>query len=122
MKKRSAKPKRMRRGDGKVAFFGLLREIAMGLDRRETQTAIYERHKDRLNISLRQFSYLVSRYQNDLNAAIGKLHSYDRRAPPSDRPEAVPDRQAPRQPLFIRPDEQADFHFDPMDAYRKKWD
>jgi hypothetical protein len=109
----------------------LLREIAEGLARREPHVRIYERHKDQLRITVRQFNYLIREHQAELNALINgaarpsqfssvALAAQSRDTTPSTS-RGPPKAQTP---VFIGPDKEEkyrDFHFEPLDAYRKNW-
>jgi hypothetical protein len=60
----------VRRGEGRVAFFALLTQIAGGLVRGETRTAIYERYNAQLNMKRRWFCSLIREYSDELEKAV----------------------------------------------------
>ncbi|MFT4080216.1 hypothetical protein [Rhodomicrobium sp.] len=105
-------------GDGRIAFTALLPEIAGELTRKAPMSRIYAKHKTRLGISYRQFIRLVREYRHQASddddpvglPGLGVASP----SPPADG--------RPRKPLYVGPPEERTFHFDPMDAYRKKYD
>ena len=103
---------------GASPFTRLLPEIVSELRLKAPMSRIYAKHKGRLGISYRQFIRLVREYRDEASDEAGpgsppRLEA----ASPSPPPEA-----GARKPLYIGPPEERTFHFDPMDAYRKKYD
>ncbi|ADP72048.1 hypothetical protein Rvan_2840 [Rhodomicrobium vannielii ATCC 17100] len=114
--KRGEKP-RAKWGDGRIAFTALLPEIAGELTRKAPMSRIYAKHKTRLGVSYRQFIRLVREYRDQASdAAPVGLPGLGAASP------SPPAHGRPRTPLYVGPPEERTFHFDPMDAYRKKYD
>jgi hypothetical protein len=143
-------------GDGRVAFFALMPQIALGLARKEPKSRIYERHKEALKVSYRQFVYLTHEYRDELNARMETLGGSDSGGSQAGRvtptlPAAAPPRRShseqkpglaqhdpgarglpggdatvnatkPAGQSSGQPEKRRDFHYDPMDAYRFKFD
>ena len=109
---------RARWGDGRIAFYALLPEIVSELRLKAPMSRIYAKYKGRLGISYRQFIRLVREYRDQASDKVAPV------APP--RLEAAspspPPEAGARKPLYVGPPEERTFHFDPMDAYRKKYD
>src|SRR5258706_543821 len=114
------KKSRARWGDGRVIFFALLPQIADELDSKIPITRIYSKHKDRLGISYRQFIRLVREYETK-----NKSVSSDPSAPAAAaKLPAPPSSVEPHRPIYTPPQsrKERDFHYDPVDAYTKKYD
>ncbi|MBT3072038.1 hypothetical protein KKP04_14340 [Rhodomicrobium sp. Az07] len=105
-------------GDGRIAFTALLPEIAGELTRKAPMSRIYAKHKSRLGVSYRQFIRLVREYRDQASddAAPVGLPGLGAASP------SPPADGRSRTPLYVGPHEERTFHFDPMDAYRKKYD
>ena len=111
-------------GAGRQAFLVLAPEVFAGLERSATRRKVYETFKDRLGMSYSQFCYWVKRYRQEADQA-AKARSLDVAAPHSMPPRASAAPAASsdgHKPLYLGPSEQRTFHYDPMDAYRKKYD
>ena len=102
-------------GAARQAFLVLAGEIFAELEREEPGSKVYEKFRDRLGMSYSQFCYWVRRYRQ--RAAEGAKGS--RNGDPAS--QRVP---LPASPS-VHPTEGGkfrDFHFDPLDAYRIKFD
>ena len=111
-------------GAGRQAFLVLAADILADLGRLPSGRKVYGKFKDRLGMSYSQFCYWVKRYRQEADQAAkarsldaAALHAMPPRAPAA--PAAPPDGH---KPLYLGPSEQRTFHYDPMDAYRKKYD
>lgn len=109
---------------GRQAFLVLASEVFAGLEGAASRRKVYEKFKDRLGMSYSQFCYWVKRYRQEADQA-ATVRSHDVAAPLSTPPRASAAPAAPsdgHKPLYFGPSEQRTFHYDPMDAYRKKYD
>ncbi len=135
---KEAKRRRANWGDGGIAFFALRAEIAGELDRKVPMSRIYAKHRLRLGISYRQFIRLVREFREQAGRApaaapvplqeIPPHHERaspdpeNRRAPPAPANPAASESQRARAPVLPKTEPPRDFHYDPMDAYRIKFD
>ena len=135
---KEAKRRRANWGDGRIAFLALRAEIAGELDRKVPMSRIYAKHRLRLGISYRQFIRLVREFREQAGrapaAAPGPLQEIpprheraspdpqNRRAMPAPSNPAASESQRARAPVLPKTESPSDFHFDPMDAHRIKFD
>jgi hypothetical protein len=111
-------------GAGRQALLGLASEVFAGLERSASRRKVYEKFKDRLGMSYSQFCYWVKRYRQEAEQT-AKARSLDAPAAhltPSRASAAPAVPLDGHKPLYLGPSEQRTFHYDPMDAYRKKYD
>ena len=135
---KEAKRRRANWGDGRIAFLALRAEIAGELDRKVPMSRIYAKHRLRLGISYRQFIRLVREFREQPRRApaaapvplqeILPRHERaspdpeNRRAAPAPAQPAASELQRARAPAVPETESTRDFHFDPTDAYRIKFD
>ena len=135
---KEAKRRRANWGDGGIAFFALRAEIAGELDRKVPMSRIYAKHRLRLGISYRQFIRLVREFREQAGRApaaapvplqeIPPHHERaspdpeNRRACPAPAHPAASESQRARAPVLPKTESPSDFHYDPTDAYRIKFD
>ena len=91
-------------------LFSLRAEIVGELDRKVPMSRIYAKHWLRLGISYRQFIRLVREFREQAG-----------RAPPAQASPAASESQRARAPVLPKTEPPRDFHCDPMDAYRFKF-
>jgi hypothetical protein len=116
--------KRAEWGAARQAFLVLATEILVDLDRLGPRTKVYEKFKDRLGMSYSQFCYWVRRYRQEGTQA-AKAASFDGPAAHAMPAQVIGAPAAPsgdHKPLYLGPSGQRTFHYDPLDAYRKKYD
>ena len=135
---KEAKRRRAHWGDGRIVFFALRAEIVGELDRKVPMSRIYAKHRLRLGISYRQFIRLVREFREQAGRApaaapvplqeippqYGRASPdpENRRAPPAPANPAASELQRARAPVLPKTEPPRDFHYDPMDAYRIKFD
>ena len=109
-------------GEARLAFAVLAAEIFAILNHPVALSAVHARFKDRLNMSYSQFCYWVKEYRRrEMKTGNGRINQDSSLA--SDTNSSPREASAnKRGPLYIKPDPPRTFHYDPMDAYRKKWD
>ncbi len=122
------KPGRAKWGHGRVVFFALRAEIAAELDRKVPMSRIYAKHKARLAISYRQFTRLVRELREEMGPRQGALFDFRAQDGEEAAAQAIGGQVGglePRKPAYAGAPENKkyrDFHYDPMDAYRIKFD
>ena len=135
---KEAKRRRANWGDGGIAFFALRAEIAGELDRKVPMSRIYAKHQLSLGISYRQFIRLAREFREQAGRApaaapvpLQEIPPYheraspdpeNRRAMPAPANPAASESQRARAPVPPKTESPSDFHYDPTDAYRIKFD
>ena len=85
---------------------------------------IYAKHQLRLGISYRQFIRLVREFREQAGRAPAAAPVPVQEIPPHPAPAqpAASESQKARAPVLPKTESSSDFHYDPTDAYRIKFD
>jgi hypothetical protein len=116
-------------GQARHSFRVLSREIMAELKTSASKKEVYERFKDRLGMSYATFAAWAKVYEEKSDAPLlAPLKASDKApldpeiadAPRSAQP-AVPRKQS-SGPLIVRSEKERTFHWDPTEAFNKKFD
>ena len=131
------------RNEGRVEFLVMLPEIRKALSEGRSLKGFYLENSGRLRLSYSQLSRYVQAF--DVRAEVEKTQALsaalpvplqesppqygrpspdpeNRRAPPAQANPAASESQRARAPVLPKTEPPRDFHYDPMDAYRIKFD
>ena len=106
---------------GQIAFLALLPELRREIAEGRSLLSLHAEYRDRLGFGYVQFTRYVKDYGVRRFDAASRL-SAD--SAPRVSPAPVPEASKPvpaKQPLVPEGAELPTFHYDPMDAYRKKF-
>ncbi len=116
-------------GQARHAFRVLSREIMAEFKTSASKKEVYERFKDRLGMSYATFAAWVKVYEETSEAPLlAPLEASDP-APLdpkiADAPHSAPPAASRKQssgPIIVRSEKEKTFHWDPMEAFDKKFD
>ncbi len=131
------------RNEGRVEFLVMLPEIRKALSEGRSLKGFYLENSGRLRLSYSQLSRYVQAF--GVRAEVEKAQALsaappvplqeaaphheraspdpqNRRAPPAPANPAASESQKARAPVLPKTESPRDFHYDPMDAYRIKFD
>jgi hypothetical protein len=106
---------------GQIAFLALLPELRREISGGRSMLSLHAEYRDRLGFGYVQFTRYVKDYgARRLDAASRLVADSPPRVPPASVPE--PSKSVPAKQLLVPEGaELPTFHYDPMDAYRKKF-
>jgi hypothetical protein len=106
---------------GQIAFLALLPELRREIAGGRSMLSLHAEYQDRLGFGYVQFTRYVKDYgARCFDAASRPSAGAAPRVAPAPMPE--PSKPLPaKQPLVVEGAELPTFHYDPMDAYRKKF-
>jgi hypothetical protein len=123
---------RARWGEARHSFRVLAGEILAELDASASKKQVYEKHRARLRMSYVTFTRWVRTHQKPRESSDAPLLAHLEASKAADREAASPqasalqDKPAPRKPgsgpLIVRSEKERTFHWDPTEAFDKKFD